>query len=188
MSELMPEASALSETFKEIAERAPVGADHSKDEDALAVLQARVRRYSDRLVAAMNFREPGKWTPEELRQLAENAIELGGELVRGLNDCLQTGALSGYAGVSEGRIQAMVEQEGGPITDPGPSMTFQGLEPEIETWIMEVGRHAAEARQSGVAAPIIVREAFATLGAATAMASFLRERADKLETQAEQTD
>jgi hypothetical protein len=189
VSDLMPDPAAISATYREVVERAPVGADHAPTEDALEVFKARLRHYSDGLTARVMVTAERDWNAEQLRVLADDAIILGGEIVRGLNDCLGAGALNGYVDVTSNRVEAMVESESGEIDNPSDEVVFSGIEAEVDGWLSVVGRHAAVARHGSAAgADVTVREAFATLGAATAMAAFLRQRADELQGKAQQAD
>jgi hypothetical protein len=179
MCDLMPDAAAIAGTYRKVVERARAGGDHAPTEDALRVFTGRMRHYSDRLTVHVMVTGRQDWSVEQLRKLAENAIVLGGEIVRGLNDCLDAGALHGYASVTEDRVEVMVKKESGPIHDPGNETVFSGIKAEIDGWLGALGPHAAVARHGGSAADVTVREAFATLGAATAMATFLRQRTNK---------
>lgn len=147
---------------------------HAPAEDPLERMRLRVRSASNRLTGAFMSSSGGPVNAQETRTVAEAVVTLAAAVTRGLNDSLNAGALSGYVAVTEDRVAQAVEmQAGSPSADPDE---ISDIDAVIDGWLTETNAHVAPLLLLGTHPDIIVREAFATIGAAAALAAELMRR------------
>jgi len=136
-------------------------------------MRSRVRDASLRLAAQFMTRSGGPLQTEEVRSIANASLTLAAAVIRGLNDCLNTGALGGYVAVNDNRVAQAVLQAGPPSAT---SDEVSDIDPVIGGWLTETNVHVAPLMLPGTHPDIVVREAFATIGAAAALAAELMRR------------
>lgn len=137
-------------------------------EDPVERMRAQVREASNRLVAAF-MAAPRPLDTAARQALAQRAVGLAATTIRGLNDCI--GSLGGFVMINEARVEDLVvTNAGAPSADPEE---ISEIDPEIDGWLTATNIHVPPVTMPGTDPEFMVREAFAVIGAASALASAL---------------
>jgi hypothetical protein len=152
----------------EISEAKPSGPPGN---DQLERLRAAVRQAHDRLTfERMQLQGPPS-SAEEAR-LEQHAVELAATIIRGLNDCLNTGALTGYVAINEKRVLSAVLDFGGGQPHAQPD-DLSEVDPVLDGWLVAIAGAAGPLRLGAIPDP---GDLFVILGRAGALASVLAGR------------
>ncbi|MGO9972248.1 MAG: hypothetical protein ACLP01_05445 [Solirubrobacteraceae bacterium] len=142
----------------------------SHSEDPTARMRAAVRHAHDGVVH-LRMGHTNRLSFAEEDELAKRTVNLAATVVRGLNDCLNRGALTGYVAININRVaQLVLDHAGEPIAEPDENSQ---VDPVIDGWLHAITQHAVPMRIQGELDPT---DAFATLGDAGALASVLARR------------
>ena len=174
MNELQPDLQPYEQALILAVRRAGEIGGQLPAEDALGRTQLRVREASQRLTALFIARSRGPLDSREAEAVGKAALTLAAAVIRSLNDCLNAGALQGYAAITESRVAAAVESQAGPPL--ATSDDVLDIDPIIGGWLTETNLHLAALTLMLAHPDIIVREAFAAIGAAAALAAALARR------------